>query len=312
MAIGLAAAAAALPARAYLGDEDLVLRPSPLPLRQDLSLGRYGAGNMYFDGPTDVAVDADDLVYVLDAGNHRIQVVDEKGDFVAKWQLGSWTGASGHDPAALALDRDRRCLYVLDRRKRWVQRYSLGGDLLGTFGKQGLREGFLDDPVDLTVDLQGMVYVLDRGRKRVLQFTPEGTFRREFGGGLRDRLDDPVSLGFQDVTIGYILVLDAKNLALEVYERDGTLRDRVVVPSEVVGSGSLTRVRIDRANGLFLLDGKQCKLIKSQKGSFPVFSLQGDTSRLEGPSGFSLDRKGRIYVADRRKNRIVRFLWEQP
>jgi sugar lactone lactonase YvrE len=302
----------AVAVRAYLGDEALILRPSVMPLGYDLSFGRFGTGNLYFDGPADVAVDADDHVYILDAGNHRIQVADEKGDFVAKWELGSWTGSSWHDPTALALDRDRRRLYVLDRKKRWIQGYSLRGELLGTFGKQGLREGLLDDPVDLTVDLQGMVYVLDRGRQRILQFTAEGVFRREFGGGLRDRPADPVSLGFADVTIGQIVLLDAGSRSLGTYERDGTFRDWEAIPPDVLGNGRLTRIRVDRANGLFLLDGKEGMLIKSQKGSFPIFSLQTGETRLMEPSGFAMDGKGRVYVADRRKNRVVRFLWEQP
>lgn len=303
----------ALPAVAFVGSEELVLRPEPVPLRSDLSYGRYGAGDLYFDGPVDVATDDRDRVFILDRGNHRIQVAGEKGDFAAKWPIASWKGDRDDDPVALALDRKRKALYLLNRKRGWVQRYSLDGTLGVTFGKQGLRSGTLDDPVDVAVDWKGMVYVLDRGRGKVLQYTPEGVFRREFGGKgkRRDEFNDPVSLACIEETIGFVVVLDAGRADLVEFDLDGMFRRREAIPGEVLGEAVPTRLRVDRQDGLFLLAGKERKLIKFERSVFQAFSLGSEGEPLGEAGGLSLDGEDRIYVTDSGRNKVTRFLMEQ-
>jgi uncharacterized protein YjiK len=304
----------AAPASAFIGEGDLILRPQALPLGQDLSLGRFGGGDLFFDGPADVATDLDDRAYILDAGNRRIQVTDEKGDFVTKWSLGPRSGFSKDEAQALALDGRRKSLFVLDRARSRVQKFSLSGELLATFGVEGLGRGAFDDPVDLAVDGYGAVYVLDRGRRMVLKFSPDGVFRAEFGGGGegRDRLIDPVSLACIEQTIGFVLVLDAGGADIVRFDRDGEFRDRVPLPAEARGGGA-ARIRVDRWDGLFILDAKERKLIKSsQRGVVQVFSLEGGKVPVEAVGGVAIDRKNRLYVTDLRKNRVVRFLLEQP
>jgi len=49
------------------------------------SFGSFGIGKGSFDKPIDVALGANGRIYVLDAGNNRVQVFNKNNDFVLEW-----------------------------------------------------------------------------------------------------------------------------------------------------------------------------------------------------------------------------------
>jgi len=50
------------------------------------TFGRYGTSRGYFDNPTDVAIDSsENIIYILDKGNERIQKFDFEGDYIEHW-----------------------------------------------------------------------------------------------------------------------------------------------------------------------------------------------------------------------------------
>ncbi len=302
-------------AAAYSVDTDLIVRDDATPLRQDLVLGRFGNGNLFFDTPADVAVDQDDRLFILDAGNRRVQVADDRGFFLRRWPF-PWEGKERRsDPAVLALDSARGTLFVLDRKARKIHRLDLEGKLLGTFGEEGLRPGFLDDPVDMAVDEYGDVFVLDRGKGRVLRYSPQGRFLGEFGRqGDREReFGDPVSLCYSRETIGYILVLDAGRPGLIHFDRDGIYRKRTSLPPDLGPSPLPTRVRPGRSGEFFVLEGREGKLLKLEHAAWSVFALPwGEPGTLNQAGGMVIDRQGRVYITDPGRHRIYRFPLELP
>jgi hypothetical protein len=50
------------------------------------SFGRLGSGPVEFRTPHDIAMDGKGRLYVADRGNHRIQVLDQQGGFIAEWK----------------------------------------------------------------------------------------------------------------------------------------------------------------------------------------------------------------------------------
>ena len=60
------------------------------------SFGRWGSGPLEFKTPHDMALDpATGRLYVADRGNHRIQVLDPEGNFLAEWkQFGRPSGVA--------------------------------------------------------------------------------------------------------------------------------------------------------------------------------------------------------------------------
>ena len=50
------------------------------------SFGRLGSGPGEFKTPHDIAMDAQGRLYVADRGNHRIQILDQDGNYLAEWK----------------------------------------------------------------------------------------------------------------------------------------------------------------------------------------------------------------------------------
>src|SRR5439155_1397885 len=47
---------------------------------------RLGSGPAEFKTPHDIAMDADGRLLVADRGNHRIQILEQDGRFIAEWK----------------------------------------------------------------------------------------------------------------------------------------------------------------------------------------------------------------------------------
>src|SRR5262249_56451165 len=50
------------------------------------SFGRLGTGPAEFKTPHDLTMDPEGRLLVADRGNHRIQVLDQDGNFIAEWK----------------------------------------------------------------------------------------------------------------------------------------------------------------------------------------------------------------------------------
>jgi len=75
------------------------------------SFGKLGSGPGEFRTPHDLAFDGDDRLYVADRGNHRIQIFDADGKYLAEWkQFGR--------PSGIALRNGR--VYVADSESNGV------------------------------------------------------------------------------------------------------------------------------------------------------------------------------------------------
>jgi hypothetical protein len=139
-----------------------------------------------FNGPSGLAFDCDDNLYVSDSHNHRIQVFAKDGQFLRKF--GSHGSEEGqlNLPWGIAVDADRN-IYVADWGNDRVQKFSPDGQHLVTFGCTGSADGEIVRPTSVAVDDEGDVYVTDWGNNRVNVYNPDGGFITSFYGDA-DRL----------------------------------------------------------------------------------------------------------------------------
>ena len=170
------------------------------------SFGRFGIGRGSFDRPRDVAFGIDDRVYVLDAGNNRVQLFDKSNNFILEW------GSSGTDasrcefkgPTAIHVVRDLSAgssdapdiVHVVDTGNNRIQRFAIKADtkglrnlpcgsagsdvqILRPWGRNattgGIGDGEFNRPLDLAFgivqgDREPSMWVLDAGNERVQRF----------------------------------------------------------------------------------------------------------------------------------------------
>ncbi len=301
-----------MPSMVFSRDEMIIIRNDQIPLDYDLMVGRFGVGKLFFDDPVDLDTDEDNNVYILDAGNYRVQVMDEDGDYLYKWGRRGKEDGEFEDPVSLVVDPDRKFVYVLDREKLVVNKYELDGKFAGAFGERGIRKGEFDDPVDLTVDVQGYIYVLDGKRRAVLKFHHSGEFVDEwsFSGRKRRELIDPVSIAYSTDRLGYICVLDRTRRTLVMFNRRGDHMETLSLMSVISEGGEPIKVRGDDMGNLFILEGVTGKLVNIRRSTYSIFSLFNDKISAHELSGLAVDEDGRIYVTDVKKDRIIRFRFE--
>ena len=124
--------------------------------------GSEGSGNGQFKKPWGVAFDSSGLVYVADAGNHRIQVFAVNGTVTFKLKFGEQGHGKGQLswPSSLAIDRMNQLLYVTEDDNNRISVFTLTGDYVTSFGKKGKIEGEFLLPHGIAVDEDGLDIVV--------------------------------------------------------------------------------------------------------------------------------------------------------
>jgi sugar lactone lactonase YvrE len=132
--------------------------------------------------PIGVAVDGQQNIYVAEQPNKAITVFDPTGK-----QIRSITDPSLERPSGIAIDRERKRLYVADTshatsKEHTVKIFSLEGKLIGKIGgEKGYAPGHFLFPTYVWVDSDGDVYVTDTMNCRVQAFSPDGKYIRSYG-----------------------------------------------------------------------------------------------------------------------------------
>jgi DNA-binding beta-propeller fold protein YncE len=144
-----------------------------------MSWGEHGNEPGEFLRPQKIVVDRGGLVWVADACNHRVQVFDARASRARL--VKSW-GQQGHAPGQLYYPYDILLddaalagqpggyVYVCEFGNHRVQKFTLEGQYVAHFGKNGRREGELNQPWGIARDSRGRMYVLDTYNHRVQRF----------------------------------------------------------------------------------------------------------------------------------------------
>jgi len=119
---------------------------------------------------------ADDLVYVCDRGNNRIQVFETDGTFVTETTIAPSTRGSG-SVADIAFSPDERFVYVADgMNERVAILYRETLSFRTTFGVGGRYPSHFRELGGIAVDAAGNVYTAEDGQgRRVQKFAFQGT-----------------------------------------------------------------------------------------------------------------------------------------
>jgi hypothetical protein len=127
-----------------------------------MRMGRRGGGNQLgdFRFPTQAVIEGDEL-YVLDAGNTRVQIFDPAGRFRRAIQL-----ASADQNTGLAVDGGRN-VYVSDPVLKLVQVFGREGRALYTLDLSTTQTGEFSRPASLWVSADDCLYLVDSVRRQV-------------------------------------------------------------------------------------------------------------------------------------------------
>jgi DNA-binding beta-propeller fold protein YncE len=127
------------------------------------TFGRRGSAPGEFNLPVSATVAPDGTLYVLDAGNFRVQAFDREGVFLHTWgKVGRSLGDFAR-PRGIAVDRDG-IIYVTDAAFRNIQVFNKSGQLLMPLGGAGLEDkpGQFVLPAGIAIDETNRLYIVDQ------------------------------------------------------------------------------------------------------------------------------------------------------
>jgi len=155
-----------------------------------------GSGKDGLKGPDNIAIDKNGNIYVADADNFRIRkstsdgiITTIAGSGLRGYRDGDGKTAMFAYPTGIAVDKEGD-VYVADRGSHTIRKVSSDGKVSTIAGNgypayadgEGVKTHFRE-PISLTVDHGGNVYVADSGNNAIRKITSDGAVSTIAGGG---------------------------------------------------------------------------------------------------------------------------------
>lgn len=161
------------------------------------------------NGPTSLAVDGDDNLYIADTGNSRVRVINTTTGIITTYAGTGGGGYAGDNalaiaatlngPAGLAFDAAGN-LFIADLRNHRIRRVDRDTRLITTVAGNGeagdggdggaATAARLNQPADVAIDSSGNLFIADQFNHRLRQVTPAGLISTIAGDGSAGFLGD--------------------------------------------------------------------------------------------------------------------------
>jgi sugar lactone lactonase YvrE len=259
--------------------------------------GTSGNPNDFFL-PSEIALDSQGNIYVIDGGNHRVQKYDKDGNFILMW--GSQGSEDGQflfnvPPAhygAVTVDQ-ADYVYVTDHFNR-VQKFDSNGNFLMKFGGTGYADGEFATLFGVAVDDQGNIYTADSTQYEVEKFNPEGEFLLKWtvpscnSGGI----SQPYGLAIDARSQLYVTNLGGN--CIQKFDTEGNLLEQWGGTGD--GDGQFYQplsIALDRQGNIYVSDNKNQRVqVLDSTGNF-LGALH-----FTYPVGLAVDNEGYLYVVE--------------
>ncbi|GIW10639.1 MAG: hypothetical protein KatS3mg061_1696 [Dehalococcoidia bacterium] len=292
-------------------------RVAPVVLQPDLIFGSRGAAPGQLLDPRGIAIGPDGSIYVVDAGNNRLQKFDASGRFVA--QVGRKGMGNGEftEPWGVAVGPDGS-VWVADTWNHRLQRFTADLQFVAKFGEFGESVGQVTGnpgrfygPRAIAFLADGTLLVADTGNKRLQRLDQNGQFLGAVGGAGAGpgQFQEPVGLAV--AADGTVFVADTWNRRIQRLSQQ--LQPVGFAPVrgwESTGILNKPYLTIDAAGMVIVSDPENHRLLR--------FSPEGETLQVIGrfgsepgtfalPIGVAVGPDGALYVVDANNARVQRF-----
>ncbi len=281
-----------------------------LPGKTYVYLRKWGSPESpFFQQPSGLAVDSNNVVYVVDESDDKVKKITPDGRIDRDWISGGKDFKNVKSPGGIAVD-NLGYMYVTDAKKHAVLKFDKTGKFIIKWGKEGSENDEFKIPMGIAVDSEGNVYVADSTNHCIKKFSKIGDFIKTIG---KNGTSDGEFVFPSAVTI------DRKN---ELYVLDRTRVQKFSLEGDFLGSwgssgtddGDFNRpmgVFVDEGGFVYISDSGNNRVQKfDSKGQF-IANWGGDGTRdgqLNHPVGIVIDSRGYIYVSERDNNRIQVFV----
>lgn len=218
------------------------------------NVGKQGGGNGEFNYPTAVSITSDGYIIVCDLHNLRLQVLDNKGNF-----LHSITGSAEEPirPTAIAVDNNN-LIYVADVAAQQIIVFTVDGQEVKRFGEPGSDPGQFNFVNGLALDKENeLLYVADSNNNRIQAFYLDGTLAFM----LSENLGLPRGLAY-DHNSNLLYVADALAHRVAVFDANRTLVATLgIFGTEKDAFSFPNSVALDESGRIFVADRENDRIV---------------------------------------------------
>lgn len=286
-----------------IGDLDFYGAPWEYDINKYVMHGAVGSTGTFplkFKGPSQIAVHpATELIYVLERGNHRIQVLNKDLSFYRMFgKLSSDNFSYNPDefrnPTCLAISREG--LIAVGELRSKIRIYNSQFDLVCIIEKGQKRSATsksptdgpaISNPLDMCFDRDGNLYVANIGGHNVLQFNRnfeyEWSFTQEIDGRKYPQeifpeaicRVEPDHIGVYYRAVNSVYIYDQNGTHVRcVNLKDNNLHCCLSYPAIHGGPGNTILFCDINMPGIFLYDGNSQDVVELSKGSREISSLE--------------------------------------
>jgi DNA-binding beta-propeller fold protein YncE len=249
--------------------------------------------------PTELALDTQGNIYVIDGGNHRVQKFDKDGNFILMW--GSNGAGDGqflfHVPPAhygsIAVDKDSY-IYVTDAHNR-VQKFDSNGNFLMKFGDTGYADGKFYTLYGVAVDNQGNIYTVDWTKYEIQKFNGQGEFLQKWEvpsckpGGI----SSPYNLVVDGQ--GQLYVTNQSGNCIQKFDNQGNLLQQWGELGEAEGQfNKPLSLTLDAQGNIYVTDNENSRIQKLD----PNGNFLAAYGPFDYPVGIAVDQESYVYVVE--------------
>jgi DNA-binding beta-propeller fold protein YncE len=258
--------------------------------------------------PSDIAVAADNRVYVVDSGHHRVVAFGPEGKPL--FSFGKRGRAKGEfmGPVGIGVDKTGQ-VYVADKDNHRIQVFDPDGGFKFEFQVEG-KDGGPGRPIDVAVSAKsGLIFVSENSQHRIQVFDADGTLLGGWGkeGVNQRQFRYPGGLTLRE---GNLYVVDILNTIVKIFDERGQYQYQVgewgVLPGQFYRPKG---VAVDSRGWIYVTDSYM-DVVEVFDGEYKfahVLASNGAKHKFHAPAGMAIDGRDRLYVAEMLGNRVSVF-----
>ncbi len=288
---------------------------NPIMIVNDQGIAGSAEGEL--SAPRNMAIGPDGQIFVLDSGNHRVQVFDENGEVQMSWGAFGTEPGLFNEPWGIAVDENY--VYVADTWNHRIQKFTLDGEYVDSFGTsgsptedaEGTGLGLFFGPRSIVLIDDNQLLVTDTGNHRMQLLDRDGNFLQQVGGfgNLLGQMNEPV--GLAQGANGSIYLTDTWNSRVQEFSSDFfALNEWPVDAWNGTSINNKPYAAVDSVGRIYVTDPEGYRvLIFNPDGTYLArFGTFGTSiSNLGLPIGIAIDGNDFVYIADSGNNRILKF-----
>ena len=243
--------------------------------------------------PRGIAIDAKSSnIFIADHGNQRVQVFDQKGQYLFKF--GENGAGKLNRPWSVAIGNDK--VYVSQSGPK-VYFYKLNGEFIGEFGNNEL-----SDVTGIALsENSGDIYVCDVNKDIVFVYSKNHVYKTSFGKSI---LYYPQDI---KLTQNRIFVLDRGNPCIHIFNRGLSYSHSIVSRGTGNAVGDSKFFTLDDEENILISDyDRNVISVFNQRGEL-IHQIGNGSDIFYRPSSIAIDSKNKIIIVDWKQEIIIKF-----